>query len=77
VDNTLGRLDMFGGQWGKRYRSAHIGDPLVLNFGERLFIPLPIWGNVSIPNTEYRGKGTMRLLFPFLSCLFESKNNND
>jgi hypothetical protein len=65
VDNTIGRLDRMGITWGKRYRSPHIGDPLVINIAERFFFPIPIWGNVSIPTMEYRGKG----ITISLSCL--------
>jgi len=56
VDNTLGLLQFLGLAWGKRYRSTYMGDPLYLNFWNRVFIPVTMWGNVSLPMIEYRNK---------------------
>lgn len=45
-------LTMLGFGWGKRYRSRHVGDPLLLNFMEKVYVPLPAWGNVSMLNVR-------------------------
>jgi len=54
VDDALGSWDRFGVYWGKRYRSRQVGDPLVLNFWDKVFLPAPIWGNVGVPVTDFR-----------------------
>ncbi len=42
--------------WGKRYFTPHKGDPLVLIVPDKLIFPLPLWGNVSLPEIALRGK---------------------
>merc|ERR1712062_603287 len=54
VDYGMIILNTLGINWGKRYRSPYVGDPLVYNLWNRLVFPVPIWGNVSIPVTGYR-----------------------
>jgi hypothetical protein len=63
VDNTIGHLDKLGLQWGKRYRSIYTGDPLMLNFLNRLVFPVPVWGNVSLPSILYRGKVNATMVY--------------
>lgn len=56
VDMVLVRpLMKLGLQWGKRYRSKYIGDPLLVSWGKRVFVPLPIWGNVGMTSILWRG----------------------
>jgi len=63
VNHTIGRLDMIGWGWGKRYRSTYVGDPLILNIWNLIFVPLPVWGNVSLPMIEYRGKVNATMVY--------------
>jgi len=65
VDDTLGRLDLLGLGWGKRYRSQFIGDPLVFNFWDRIFVPVPVWGNVGLPEIQYRGKVNATMVYDY------------
>jgi len=55
-------LQALGFNWGKRYRTKHVGDPLLFRFLDVFYCPLPAWGNVSISEMDYRGKiqATMR-----------------
>mmetsp|Transcript_10429 Transcript_10429/g.11852 ORF Transcript_10429/g.11852 Transcript_10429/m.11852 type:complete len:265 (-) Transcript_10429:26-820(-) len=48
-------LQMLGFGWGKRYRNKYVGDPLLVNWNKTFYFPLPVWGNVSIDEIEYRG----------------------
>merc|ERR1711916_400928 len=45
-----------GLQWGKRYRSTFVGDPLVVHFWDAFHVPAPLWGNVGVPELQCRGK---------------------
>lgn len=45
-----------GCEWGKRFFSPYKGDPLILILGDRLIVPVPMWGNVSMPEISLRGK---------------------
>ncbi len=45
-----------GLEWGKRFFSPYKGDPLILLLRERLIVPVPAWGNVSMPELSLRGK---------------------
>jgi hypothetical protein len=57
VDRTLLRgLTALGFAWNKRYRTQHVGDPLLMSWNERFFFPLPIWGNVGMTSIAFRGK---------------------
>lgn len=57
VDRTLvWALAILGFAWNKRYRTQHVGDPLLLSWNERLFFPMPIWGNVGMTSIMFRGK---------------------
>lgn len=49
-------LKKLGFQWGKRYRTQHIGDPLLMCFRDKYFFPLPLWGNVGLSSIEFRNK---------------------
>ncbi len=51
-------LSKLGFGWGKRYRSADKGDPLLLNWKSRIFAPVPIWGNVDMTDIRWRGVPT-------------------
>jgi len=63
VNHTLGQLERIGWSWGKRYRSTYVGDPLVLNIWNRIVVPLPVWGNVSLPMIEYRNKVNATMVY--------------
>jgi hypothetical protein len=49
-------FQMLGFNWGKRYRSKFVGDPLLVNWMDCVFFPLPAWGNVTVYSMDYRGK---------------------
>lgn len=51
-----GPLRALGLEWGKRYFTPHRGDPFLLVLWDRVLLPMPIWGNVSVPELNYRGK---------------------
>ncbi len=55
IVRPLGKLG-FG--WGKRYRSAEQGDPLLCHWREKVFFPLPLWGNVGVTDIRWRGQVT-------------------
>lgn len=42
--------------WGKRFLTPYRGDPFILLIGDSVLLPVPIWGNVSLPETTLRGK---------------------
>jgi len=63
VNNTIARLEWIGWRWGKRYRSPYIGDPLVLYIWNLIVIPLPVWGNVSLPMIAYREKVNATMVY--------------
>lgn len=49
-------LRLFGCDWGKRFFSAYRGDPLILLLWNKIVVPIPMWGNVSLPEIQLRGK---------------------
>ncbi|MCA9534807.1 MAG: DUF4334 domain-containing protein [Myxococcales bacterium] len=51
-------LQRLGFDWGKRYRTAHKGDPLLVRWRDKLYFPLPAWGNVGMTNITWRGTST-------------------
>jgi len=51
-------LKLLGFQWGKRYCTAEKGDPLYLRWLNKIYLPLPIWGNVAMIDIKWRGKTT-------------------
>lgn len=51
-------LTRLGFGWGKRYRSADKGDPLLFNWKGRIFAPVPLWGNVGMTDIRWRGVTT-------------------
>lgn len=51
-------LSKLGLAWGKRYRSAEKGDPLLFNWKGRIFSPVPLWGNVGMTDIRWRGETT-------------------
>lgn len=42
--------------WGKRFFSPYKGDPLIFIAWDRVILPVPAWGNVSLPEINLRGK---------------------
>lgn len=51
-------LKLLGFQWGKRYCTANRGDPLFLRWLKRVYLPVPIWGNVAMIDIRWRGETT-------------------
>ena len=51
-------LQRLGLNWGKRYRSAHRGDPLLVRWRDKVYFPLPAWGNVGMVDIKWRGTST-------------------
>jgi hypothetical protein len=58
-------LGLFGFKWGKRYRSQHTGDPLLVRWFETIYFPLPIWGNVGMVDIRWRGVPTATMNYDF------------
>ena len=51
-------LSLLGLNWGKRYRTENIGDPLLINWNEMVYVPVPAWGNVGMIDIKWRGTST-------------------
>jgi hypothetical protein len=51
-------LTRLGFGWGKRYRTADKGDPLLVDWQRRIFAPIPAWGNVGLTDIRWRGEPT-------------------
>ena len=51
-------LSLLGLNWGKRYRNANVGDPLLVRWKDEAFFPVPAWGNVGMTNIEWRDDST-------------------
>ncbi len=51
-------LNKLGLNWGKRYRNQHKGDPLLIRWADKIYIPIPIWGNVGMTDIRWRGEPT-------------------
>lgn len=51
-------MSKLGLAWGKRYRTAEKGDPLLINWKRRIFAPIPFWGNVGMTDIGWRGETT-------------------
>lgn len=51
-------LRLLGFKWGKRYRTQHTGDPLLVRWMDTIYFPLPIWGNVGMVDIRWRGTPT-------------------
>ncbi len=59
ADRALVRpLGKLGLGWGKRYRTRHVGDPLLVRWANRVYFPIPIWGNVGMTDIAWRGAST-------------------
>lgn len=56
-------MRFLGIQWGKRFRNKHVGDPLVVNIGNKLLVPAPVWGNVCMIDMTYRGVSTATMVY--------------
>ena len=51
-------LSMLGVKWGKRYRTSEKGDPLLMRWRDKVYFPIPIWGNVGMTDIKWRGTST-------------------
>lgn len=51
-------LSLAGIKWGKRYRSQHKGDPLLMRWKDKFYFPIPIWGNVGMTDIKWRDEST-------------------
>lgn len=51
-------LTRLGFRWGKRYRTGHKGDPLLLRWTDKIYFPIPMWGNVGMTDIKWRGEST-------------------
>ena len=51
-------LMKLGLRWGKRYRTSHEGDPLLVSWADRVYVPIPVWGNVGMTDIVWRGRST-------------------
>jgi len=51
-------LRLLGFQWGKRYCTANKGDPLYIRWLNRVYLPIPMWGNVGMIDIKWRGETT-------------------
>jgi len=51
-------LSYFGISWGKRYRTKHVGDPLLFNWAKKIYIPNPSCGSVGVCDITWRGVNT-------------------
>jgi hypothetical protein len=58
-------LGLFGFRWGKRYCTQHTGDPLLLRWIDRLYFPLPVWGNVGMVDIRWRGVVTATMNYDY------------
>jgi len=58
-------LGLLGFKWGKRYRSQHIGDPLLVRWLDTLYFPLPVWGNVGMIDIRWRGVPTATMNYDY------------
>jgi hypothetical protein len=51
-------LSKLGVKWGKRYRTSEKGDPLLMRWRDKVYFPIPIWGNVGMTDIKWRGTST-------------------
>lgn len=51
-------LSKVGVKWGKRYRTSDMGDPLLMRWREKIYFPIPMWGNVGMTDIKWRGVST-------------------
>lgn len=51
-------LSHLGIKWGKRYRTSDKGDPLLMRWKDKVYAPIPIWGNVGMTDIRWRGVPT-------------------
>ena len=51
-------LSFLGIKWGKRYRTQHQGDPLLFRWMDKVYFPIPIWGNVGMTDIRWREDAT-------------------
>jgi hypothetical protein len=56
-------LTLLGFAWGKRYRTRHIGDPLLVNWLGAVYFPLPAWGNVGVYDVVWRGRSCATMVY--------------
>lgn len=59
AENVLVKpLTKLGFSWGKRYRTENKGDPLVVSWKEKIYVPIPVWGNVGMTDIRWRQQPT-------------------
>lgn len=51
-------LSRLGIKWGKRYRTGEKGDPLLFRWIDKIYFPIPLWGNVGMTDINWRGEST-------------------
>ncbi|OUS24220.1 hypothetical protein A9Q99_25100 [Gammaproteobacteria bacterium 45_16_T64] len=51
-------LSYLGVKWGKRYRTQDKGDPLLMRWKDKVYAPIPMWGNVGMTDIKWRGVST-------------------
>jgi len=56
-------LGLLGFKWGKRFREQDKGDPLIVRWLNRFYIPLPLWGNVCLIDIKWRGVTTGTMVY--------------
>ena len=58
-------LGLLGFRWGKRYRTQHVGDPLLVRWLDTVYFPLPVWGNVGMVDIRWRGEATATMNYDY------------
>lgn len=58
-------LGLLGFKWGKRYVTKFTGDPLLFSWLDRVFFPIPLWGNVGIHEIVFRGKSNATMVYDY------------
>jgi hypothetical protein len=53
LEKPLGKLGLV---WGKRFFTPYKGDPFIVVKKDTTILPVPVWGNVTMPETGLRGK---------------------
>ncbi|MCC1498152.1 DUF4334 domain-containing protein [Alcanivorax sp. 1008] len=52
-----------GLSWGKRFKTRHKGDPLFFCWLDRIYVPVPVWGNVAVTDVRWRGECTATMTY--------------
>jgi hypothetical protein len=56
-------LRLVGIEWGKRFFTPYRGDPLIFICWNRLVFPAPMWGSVSLPEIQFRGRSGATMVY--------------